>query len=105
MNVLVLNSGSSSLKFQLISTDLERMKQNKDERLCRGQIEWAGREAIVTLQPAKGAKQKRTASLPDAAASLEYILRWMGDAGITEKRALSDIDAIGHRIVHGGELF
>ena len=36
MNVLVLNSGSSTLKFQLIATDLDRIKQNADERLCRG---------------------------------------------------------------------
>ena len=105
MNVLVLNSGSSSLKFQLIDTDLDRIRLNSDERLCRGQIEWAGREAIITLQSAKGPKQKRTASLPDAAASLDYILRWMDEAGITEKPALTGIDAIGHRIVHGGELF
>ena len=46
MNVLVLNSGSSSLKFQLISTDLGRIAQNKDDRLCRGHIEGIGGEAF-----------------------------------------------------------
>ncbi|HEY7406424.1 MAG TPA: acetate kinase [Candidatus Angelobacter sp.] len=105
MNVLVLNSGSSSLKFQLISTDLDRMKRSADEHLCRGQIEWAGSEAIVTVQSPKSPRQKRTASLPDAAASLEYILRWMGELGITESRTVADIHAVGHRVVHGGELF
>jgi acetate kinase len=105
MNVLVLNSGSSSLKFQLIATDLERMRQSTDERLCRGQIEWAGNEAIITIQSARSPKQKRTASLPDVAGSLEYILRWMSELAITKTRTVADIDAIGHRIVHGGELF
>jgi acetate kinase len=105
MKVLVLNSGSSTLKFQLIATDHERMRRNNDQRLCRGQIEWAAGEAIVTLQRPKGPRQKLTASLPNAAASLEYLLRWMEESGITENRAAADIDAIGHRIVHGGELF
>src|SRR5215475_4080835 len=105
MNVLVLNSGSSSLKFQLIATDLDRMRRNQDGRLCRGQIEWTGGEAIITVQSPKIPKQKQTASLPDVAASLEYILRWMDESGMTVSRAAADIDAVGHRIVHGGELF
>jgi acetate kinase len=105
MKVLVLNSGSSTLKFQLIATDQERMRRNNDQRLCRGQIEWVGGEAIVTVQRPNGAREKFTASLPNAAASLEYLLRWMEESGITENRAAADIDAIGHRIVHGGELF
>jgi len=105
MNVLVLNSGSSSLKFQLITTDLDRMMQNKDERLCRGQIERTGGAAIITVQTPKGSRQKFTASLPDVKASLEYLLRWMDESGTTERRAVADIHAIGHRVVHGGELF
>jgi acetate kinase len=105
MNVLVLNSGSSSLKFQLIVTDLDRMRQNNDERLCRGQIEWAGGEAIITVRTPKGRRQKFTAPLPDVAASLEYLLRWMDKARIAQGRAVSYIDAVGHRVVHGGELF
>jgi acetate kinase len=105
MKVLVLNSGSSSLKFQLIATDLDRMRQNKDERLCRGQIEQGGAEAIVTVQTPTGPRQKFTAFLPDIKASLEYLVRWMDESGITEDRAVADVEAVGHRIVHGGELF
>jgi acetate kinase len=105
MKVLVLNSGSSTLKFQLIVTDLDRMKKNTDERLCRGQIERIGGEAVITAQTSKGLKQKFAASLPDVSASLEYLVHWIDDSGITESRAVADIDAIGHRVVHGGELF
>jgi acetate kinase len=46
MNVLVVNSGSSSLKFQVISTDLQRIKEQKDVRLCWGELEGIGGEAI-----------------------------------------------------------
>jgi acetate kinase len=107
MNVLVLNSGSSTLKFQLIATDLDRIKQNADERLCRGQVERIGGEAIITVQARKGPRQKFTASLHDISATLEYLVRWIasGRSGITEVQTSADIHAAGHRVVHGGELF
>src|SRR5215469_10183877 len=115
MNVLVLNSGSSSLKFQLIATDPRRKAESGTqknpvveegaERLCRGIVERIGGEAIITVQSPQSPKQKHTASLPDVRASLEYLLRWMDESRVTKSRAVADIDAIGHRIVHGGELF
>jgi acetate kinase len=107
MNVLVLNSGSSSLKFQVITSDLEKIKQNADERLCRGLIEGIGREAIITVQTRNGPRQKFTASLPDISAALEYLVRWIASdrSGITEVQTSADIHAAGHRVVHGGELF
>ena len=107
MNVLVLNSGSSSLKFQLFATDLDRIAQNNDQRLCRGQIERIGGEAIISVQTRRGQRQKVTAPLPDISASLDYLVRWIASeaAGVTEVRSLADIHAVGHRVVHGGELF
>ena len=107
MNVLVLNSGSSTLKFQVIATDLGRIAQNSDEHLCRGQIERIGGEAIIAVQTGNGLKQKFTASLSDILGSLEYLVQWIasGESGITEVGSPSDIHAIGHRVVHGGEFF
>lgn len=107
MNVLVLNCGSSSLKFQVIATDPERIRQNQDERLCRGQIEWIGAEAIVTIRRQDGEGQKFTASLRDMASALEYLLRWISsdESGVRQISGPADIDAVGHRVVHGGELF
>jgi len=107
MNVLVLNSGSSTLKFQLIATDLDRIKQDTDERLCRGQAERIGGEAIITIQARNGPKQKFTASLSDISATLEYLVRWIASerSGIGEVQTSADIHAVGHRVVHGGELF
>ena len=107
MNILVLNSGSSSLKFQVITSDVEKIKQNADERLCRGLIEGIGREAIITVQTRNGPRQKFTASLPDISGALEYLVRWIASdrSGITEVQSSADIHAAGHRVVHGGELF
>jgi acetate kinase len=114
MNILVLNSGSSSLKFQLIATDPGRTVESRSqknqvvkngaERMCRGVVEGIGGEAIITVQSPQSPKQKLTASLPDVMTSLEYLLHWMDESRVTS-RAVSDIDAIGHRVVHGGELF
>ena len=58
MNVLVLNAGSSSLKFQIIATDLDRIKEHQDDRFCRGEVERIGGEAIVRFQSGEDAKHK-----------------------------------------------
>ena len=107
MNVLVLNAGSSSLKFQIIATDLERIQQDKDERICKGEVERAGGEAIITFQVKDRPKQKFTATLRDNSAALDYLVRYITSdrSGIDEIRSTADIQAIGHRVVHGGERF
>jgi acetate kinase len=107
MNVLVLNSGSSSLKFQLIATDVRRIAEDRDERLCRGLIERIGGEAIIAVQASGKPRKKFTALLPDLSAALEYLMRWIvsDESEISEVNALTDIHAVGNRVVHGGELF
>jgi acetate kinase len=107
MNVLVLNAGSSSLKFQVISTDLDRIRQDTDERLCRGGVERIGGEAIVTVDSKNSPRQKFTAPIRDVSAALDYVLRWLASdrSGIAEIHNLGDIQAVGHRVVHGGEVF
>jgi acetate kinase len=107
MNVLVLNAGSSSLKFQVVSTDPERIEQERDDRLCRGQVERIGGEAIVTVQRGDGPRQMFTAPIRNASAALDYVVRWLASdaSGVAEIRGLGDIHAVGHRVVHGGELF
>ncbi|HZI18545.1 MAG TPA: acetate kinase [Pyrinomonadaceae bacterium] len=107
MNVLVLNCGSSSVKFQLIATDLDRIAQDADERLARGQIERVGGEALVTVQVGAGEPRRTTATLRDTRAAVEWIIRWVTspDAGIAEVQSAADIHAVGHRVVHGGEQF
>jgi len=107
MNVLVLNSGSSSLKFQIIATDLERIKQHQDDRILRGEVEGLGGEAIVKVQYRKEPGRTMTAPLRDMAAALDYVLKYIASdkSGVTEIKSTADINAVGHRVVHGGELF
>jgi len=76
MNVLVLNAGSSSLKYQIIATDLDRIQQDRDERLGHGTIE------------------HNLANIRDAVGHIVH----SAACGI-------EIHAVGHRVVHGGELF
>jgi acetate kinase len=107
MNILVLNAGSSSLKFQVIATDLERIRQDGDERLCRGYVERIGGEAIITIEVRNGPRQKVTAPVRNISAALDYVLRWLASeqSGVAEIGSLSDVHAVGHRVVHGGEVF
>jgi len=98
MNVLVLNSGSSSLKFQLIATDLERIGKDADETLCRGDVERIGGEAIVTVQQGKGSKQMFTAALKDIRAALDFLVRRIAP----EVWPMCTRSGIR---VHGGETF
>src|ERR1051325_11275878 len=85
MNILVLNCGSSTLKFQLIATDLEAIAQNAERRLA----------------------PRSTALLRDTREAVDFIIRWVcsEQSGIAEVHAVADIHAVGHRVVHGGEHF
>ena len=106
MNVLVLNVGSSSLKFQLVRTDAERMNANTDETLARGTIERLGGESVISLRTGDGKSQKTTAPLRDHRAAVEHILRWLvSDESGGALGGRADIEAVGHRVVHGGERF
>ena len=73
MNVLVLNAGSSSLKFQIISTDVEQIEQYKDDRICRGEIEGIGGEAILRIRYRQEPARTLTSALHDMGAALDYL--------------------------------
>jgi len=107
MNVLVLNAGSSSLKFQVIATDLDQIKQYKDDRILRGEVDGISGEAIVKVQYRKNPPRMMTAPLRDMGAALDYVLRYIASdqSGVAEIKSAGDIHAVGHRVVHGGELF
>ena len=107
MNVLVLNAGSSSLKFQIIATDLEQIEEYRDDRISRGEIEGIGGEGIVKVRYRQDPSQTLTAPLRDMGAALDYLLRYLASdrSGIREIKSTADVHAVGHRVVHGGELF
>ena len=107
MNVLVLNAGSSSLKFQIISTDLEQIKEYKDDRVLRGEVDGIGGVGVIKIRYRKEPGITLTAPVRDMGAALDYLLRYIASdrSGIAEIRNSGDVHAVGHRVVHGGELF
>jgi acetate kinase len=106
MNVLVLNVGSATLKFQLVRTDLQRIAENSDEKLARGQVERIGGEAVYAYRAGDGVMQRGTAALRDHRAAVDHVLGWLvsPEAG-TGLASVAEIEAVGHRVVHGGEQF
>jgi acetate kinase len=106
VNILVLNVGSSSLKFQLVDTDEARIDDNADRRLARGQIERIGGAAVWTYRAGDGAPAKGSAPMRDHRAAIDHLLGWMADdASGVPMSSLAEIGAVGHRVVHGGERF
>lgn len=107
MNVLVLNCGSSTLKFQIIVTDQELISADSDRRLASGVVERIGSQALITFQ-AEGRTKVRTAEpVRDHRTAIDKVLRWIisPESEIEHINSLGDIHAVGHRVVHGGERF
>ena len=98
MNVLVINCGSSSLKYQLINSDSE-------EVLAKGLCERIGIDGRLVYQKAGCDKETTEAPMPTHKEAIQMVL----DALINEKTgaiaSLAEVNAVGHRIVHGGEKF
>ena len=98
MNVLVVNCGSSSLKYQLIDSDTEAV-------LAKGICERIGIDGRLVYQKAGLDKEIVEADMPTHKQAIQMVL----DALVNEKtgalKSLKEIDAVGHRIVHGGEKF
>ena len=106
MNVLVLNAGSSTLKFQVVQTDPERMLANEDARLARGTYERIGGEAIFSFDTSGGTTARGTAPLRDHRAALDHLLQWLvSDSSSVRISSIAEIEAVGHRVTHGGERF
>ena len=98
MNILVINCGSSSLKYQIIETD-------KEELICKGLIELSGDTSTLAYTKTGCDKIKKTVPLADHTAGVELIIKTITDPEIGCIKDLSEIGAVGHRMVHGGEDF
>ena len=100
MRVLVLNCGSSSLKFQLLDSEA-------GTRLARGVIERIGGQALCTYEPHHCEVHKHAEPIRDHGNALERMMRWLVETGdgIGVIDSPGAVDAVGHRVVHGGERF
>lgn len=98
MKVLVINCGSSSLKYQLIDSETE-------EVLSKGLCERIGIDGALTHQPAGKDKIQTTPAMPDHKTAIGIVLEQLTDKENGVVGSLDEIGAVGHRIVHGGEKF
>ncbi len=105
MNVLVLNVGSATLKFQLVQTDMERLEANADLKLARGLIERIGGEAVFSFTGTDSETTRGAVSLRDHRAAVDFVLSWLVNSDSVPISSIGEIDAVGHRVVHGGEQF
>jgi acetate kinase len=107
MNILVLNCGSSSLKFQIIETDLDIIEKNADVQKAKGLVERIGGQSLVSFQATGRPAMKAAVALRDHRSALDYVIRWIisSESQVPGIRSLADIHAVGHRVVHGAEKF
>ena len=98
MKVLVINCGSSSLKYQLIDMDGEKV-------LCKGLCERIGMESSTITHEANGNKATTPAIFPTHTEAFHELIKKMTTGAGKCIEDVGEIDAIGHRIVHGGEKF
>ena len=98
MKILVINCGSSSLKYQLINSDTEAV-------LAKGLCERIGIDGALTYQPAGGEKEVTEIPMPTHSEAISAVIAALTDEKKGVVKSLSEIGAVGHRVVHGGEKF
>ncbi|MBN2881694.1 acetate kinase [Candidatus Woesearchaeota archaeon] len=101
MNIFVINSGSSSLKYQIINPDEESV-------LCKGQVDRIGIGPILIYKYTKDGEKKELEENIQAdnhEEALKEVIKKITDPNIGVIKSLDEIHAIGHRVVHGGEVF
>ena len=98
MNVLVINCGSSSLKFQLINSDTEAV-------LAKGLCERIGIDGRLTYQPEGGEKEVNNLAMPTHTEAIQFVIDALTNEKTGVVKSLDEIGAVGHRVVHGGEKF
>ena len=99
MNVLVINAGSSSLKYQLLNPDTQ-------EILAKGLCERIGIDGKFTYKPTgKTAVKAADVAMPTHSEAIQAVLNALVDKDNGVITSMKEIDAVGHRVVHGGEKF
>lgn len=99
MFVFVLNCGSSSFKYQLLD-------MSNENRVAAGLVERIGMgDSILAYEPTGGEKIKEVAAIADHESAIKLVLSKLIDAKVGVIKSLSDIKAVGHRVVHGAEKF
>ena len=105
MKVLVLNCGSSSVKFQLVETDEALATTGRDRALAKGLIENIGSTALLRYQALGGPALRESAEMLEHKVAIERVLGLLERPHVCVVKQRREIEAVGHRVVHGGERF
>ena len=87
MNILVLNTGSSSLKFQVVDTDQERIATDTDRKLARGNVERIGSQALLRFESGEGHVLRDARPIRDHRSAIDVALRWL----VSEESAIPEV--------------
>ncbi|MCS7459320.1 acetate kinase [Paenibacillus doosanensis] len=99
MNILVINAGSSSLKFQLFN-------MNDESVLAKGKVERIGMDSsLVCYEPAGKPEEQEVAEILEHTTAVRKVLQMLVHKRHGVLESIDEIDAVGHRVVHGGESF
>ena len=98
MNVLVVNAGSSSLKYQLLDTETEQV-------LAKGICERIGLDGRIDHKLPDGRRMKKDIAMPNHAVAMQILVDTLTDSEMGCIKSMSEIAAVGHRVVHGGDYF
>jgi acetate kinase len=105
VKVLVLNCGSSSVKFQLVETDAVAAGTGDDRTLARGQVENIGGAALLRYEAPGRPSLRESAEIHEHKVAIERILGLLTRPDVGVLGDPREIEAVGHRVVHGGERF
>ncbi|MBI4641235.1 MAG: acetate kinase [Candidatus Tectomicrobia bacterium] len=106
MKVLVLNSGSSTLKFDVVEVYAAKGDREKSSKLAHGSIDRIGHESTLDFHTSSGASYRQKAAVIDHHDAVSQALAWLNSIDVqTSGQIRVKIEAVGHRIVHGGDRF
>jgi acetate kinase len=105
MNILVFNAGSASLKFEVIAAQPGAVTSDEGCKLVSGSIEGIGDDAVFSIMANKRVTHQEKIAAADFGEAARQTLTWLDEARIAGVPKLRQLDAVGHRVVHGGGRF
>lgn len=102
MKILAINCGSSTLKFELFKVGAGELPSGQEQRLARGIIEKIGGRADIEFSVEQGNGLQETRAVTNHSEASYAVFDWLGSSGLLKK---GEPQAIGHRIIHGGDKF
>lgn len=105
MNILVFNAGSASLKIEVIAAESTITTPDRGRKLVSGIIEGIGKNAVLSQLQGKQVIHQQPIAAQDYEEATHRALEWLNSDSQNNTTATTQLDLIGHRVVHGGDRF